>query len=458
MSVLVGGARESLEVTWIGSGARYDSQVTKTMSDQPNIRQRVYAWLDTYGVPATKAVYKSYKLWCDLNPTSRICGSRASVDAFANHYMASATATTRRRGVASASAPVAYAMTSQRRVGHSISCRGDKFVVRGTDMLTNLSTGSTVNNGSQLVRFVYDFVSPLLVGTRQVAYSQMWEKWHLSKLSFHYQPSVATSTSGQMILAWDNDPNDAPPPQDDSGIRALYSYQSNVTTSVWAPASLNVRLDATTLNLFTSPGTDSRLTGAGQLVAAVVASAPVSTTLGTLWMDYELEFSSPSELRTGPADAFHVLSSGAMTVTAIDSILTSINLGAGVLTNAGGISVGNDPNGRLGYILPTGSYLLEVELELAGGAVATTASIDFITIVGSGGASLAGSVAHASTVAANQTIHVRWALTVFNASTVVVTPRTNAAQTYSTARCAIRQSDLVVNSSTLSTQVDQYPW
>lgn len=195
-------------------------------------------------------------------------------------------------------APVAVGLQRKRR-GYTMRSQGNGVRVTATDFLTNitlLSAAPGFYDGTLLLRWAYGPSSPLLQGSRFASLAQLWEKYNLLRLVIHYEPAVATSVNGQIVFAWDNDPADVPPQSD--LVRSLYSYQSNCSTSVWEPMSMPIKLDPTTKNLFTTLGTDVRLYSPGQLIVAGVANVPTEgITLGSVWIEYEVELISPSELQ-----------------------------------------------------------------------------------------------------------------------------------------------------------------
>jgi hypothetical protein len=141
-----------------------------------------------------------------------------------------------------------------------------------------------------------------------------YESYKFKKLNFEYVPRVATSLSGTVILSVDFDANDPGP---DTKAEQL-TYDGTVCGPVWS----GCKYSCTKANMqkfaekFTRAGilTDSDLktTDVGVLYAAVVGCYnPVGTeytgVLGELWVEYEVELSTPQLEEAGRAAKYEAL-------------------------------------------------------------------------------------------------------------------------------------------------------
>jgi len=283
-------------------------------------------------------------------------------------------------GTSSRTETAPLSVGQQLRIRHSLRCEGDNLVIKATDMVANIVTPASIATGTNLLSFVFFPQAPQFIGSRLTALAQLFEKYSLRKLKFHFQPSVATSTSGQLIMAWDNDPVDTQAAPSEQGIRSLYSYRSNVSGSTWLPMSMNCALDPSTRNLFTSPGDDPRLYAAGVLQVANVTGIPASTSLGTVWVEYEVMLSSPSELNAGPIDTYWSFStntsmnSGGAGTSLLDQAASGLITSSGISAEIVG--------GLRNWRVPAGTWIIDV---LAMNALAATATTFSLTVQGASG-------------------------------------------------------------------------
>lgn len=132
-------------------------------------------------------------------------------------------------------------------------------------------------------------VSPAFKWLSKIANTH--QKYRFTKLKFTYSPVCSTSTVGEISMAYALDPLD-PTPQ---GMNELAQYPTVVSTNVYRDVSLTVDCSKSEF-LFTRSGnvtsTDLKTYDFGQLfVASDLAVA--STNIGRLWVDYEIELSTP---------------------------------------------------------------------------------------------------------------------------------------------------------------------
>jgi len=402
----------------------------------------------THGLAGGAAVFAAYKAWCAQNPTSRICGSAKSIESFAGMLEATHGPREPRRSAAAAasanlvSAPASLG-TQNLRITHRMSCRGDKLVVEGTDLLTALTSASVVTPGTRIYEFLMSLDATDLVNTRLQSLARLFEKYDIESLEFHYQPAVSTSTAGSIVIAFDNDPSDSAPSQDTNGLRALYSYRSNTTTSTWVPAVLRCQLDKSTLSLFTSSGDDPRLSSPGRLVVAVSAGVPVTTTLGNLWVKYRVALSSPSELPTSS----DVLCCAARNTAAATTLSWMDVCSAGrtaFAENAPALAtITNNASGNIVVKLAAGRYLFE-EYIPGISAASTLNALTVQSVQGVGTTTLVtANIQVLVGAAANYSLYRKTLITVPDGNSVYISSTLTVSITPAASRFMVRDASLV---------------
>jgi hypothetical protein len=343
------------------------------------IYNRLKAFLSTHGWTITRGIFTAYETFCAANPDHWTCGDRASMVAFFQRKLmpkGSASASSAGPiGSREFSAPASIGITDL-RISHKIRCEGDKLIMSGTDLVDQIATPSGPSAGTSLYTTVVSIAGSMFVNTRCKAFASLFEKYDFRKLRFHYTPAVATSTAGSLIMAWDNDPSDSIASQDVNGLRELFSFQSNAAGSAWTPLSLNCKLDKSTSSLFTSAGTDMRLYAAGRLQIANVSGLPASTTIGSLWVEYEVAFSSPSEL-ISIVPMLSVANRGAAWTTGVaNTSVLSVDPTVNWFDQSNAFPLVLSASGNLGFRVPPGTYFCRfftMNSTAVGGATTTFA-------------------------------------------------------------------------------------
>jgi hypothetical protein len=415
------------------------------MSSGESIYLRFKRFAVNHGIPATKAAYNAYELFCAANPGHWVCGSKASLMAWLGNSsgtkaVAAAPRAAPRQPVASA---VSYG--TNLKVRHRVSCEGGNLVISSTDMVATVTTPGTVTVGTNLLTFYFHPDAPQFIGSRMAAFANLYEKYNLRKLRFHFQPAVATSTNGSVTMAWDNDPGDNAVAASDAGVRQLMSYESNVTSSLWAPATLSCKLDPSTMSLFTSSGGQAnRLHMAGMLQMAALAGVPSNTAIGTVWVDYECVFSSPSELSAGPSDESNLMFLQAATVYPAGSSLLNVMSASSGTQVTNGINQGFDSMGRVSWLLPPGAYFVEVILNGQTTAIATTLQVLSTVVTGAATANIVtGTFNHLTTTPTAATTCVgRWGVVVSGSGVIALYNALSATATFAGAWMRVVAADV----------------
>lgn len=421
-----------------------------------------------HGLTYTKSLARSYVEWCDENPNGLGCASTKKMEQFLDMNTGMSLrkvvgAKAAASAQAASSAPVAVGLPQNLKVKKKIYSRGNKLVIEGTDMVSMLQASASPVLGEQLFFQIFGLLQGFLSGTRVEWLARGFEKWKLESLVFHYQPSCPTSSAGMLIFAWDNDPTDPPVPASLAGIKELYSYESNMSTASWQPATFKCTLHPSTSSLFTNAGADARLWSPGSIQVVLGGLPAANLALGTLWCSYTIVFESPSELASGPDDTnFYTFKKSTATGFATGSSLISQleAAGATVLNSGNLISLG--AAGTFGYrcfLLSPGLWMIDVLLLNQTTALATGLSTTFGAYQGSGVVGRDGDVIDVAMPANNgSALYARkWIGVPVGAIAYWWPEVTGAAPTMST--CSLRVRNCTIGSTTQvpsAADVDSY--
>lgn len=185
------------------------------------------------------------------------------------------------------------------------SSRSGRTVARGADLIGIAkvppdSVGGTVLEISGYQGpIIIGPLAPNFVGTRLYFEALRFEKYKFTKLQFVFLPDVGTSANGSIILGYDPDPSDdfieLNPKIETSltSIQTLLGYQDSLKASVWSPSVLNcgsVKTDPQTCWYTNYTGGDLRLAAQGALWVCSGGSLADETYIGSIGVEYEIEF------------------------------------------------------------------------------------------------------------------------------------------------------------------------
>lgn len=235
--------------------------------------------------------------------------------------------------------------------------RGKKegsIIIRGTDYIGQVVTGTTATAGTAIRN---DYISPTSAtfdGSRIKAFGYLYEKYLFRRMRYIYVPSVSTSTAGCIILAFDKDFADLTPTGGDVAIRTLMSLQNANMFQVWEKQDLNVKLtDLQDFYYTNDSGYDGRLVYTGQLYVVCGSDLLTSTRYGSVYIEYEVELFDP---QLDQLNDYSALNSSSNTVSLINGGAWN-SLSPVVLSQ--GIKTVKDLAGNLGINLPPGVWMLE---------------------------------------------------------------------------------------------------
>jgi len=185
-------------------------------------------------------------------------------------------------------APVAtgYQMQPQRQTG---------IVVKHREFVRAVVSQTAFTNRSDLVNPGFDSLFPWLSPQ-----AEAWEKYRFRKLKFIYVPTCSTSTPGRVGMVFDYDPEDGEP----LGERPFMNMFGAINFPPWQKSELNVdikRLDSTIRERYTASvatGQDMTETFAGLFNYYVEGQSTEGISIGSLFVDYEIEMLIP-EVKSG---------------------------------------------------------------------------------------------------------------------------------------------------------------
>jgi hypothetical protein len=191
----------------------------------------------------------------------------------------------------------------------SVPMKNGASRVNGADIIAVVATGASNFSGTPLTSaqgvgsFLISPFSPQLVGTRLGIEALRFEKYRFKKLRFVFLPDVGTGTNGSVILAFDPDATDnfvnlAPTALTSlNSLQTLMGFEDSVKASVWTPFALDIKTiksDPQQFYYTNYNGGDLRLAAQGQLWVCSGGSLPNTTSLGSIGIEYEIEFYDPS--------------------------------------------------------------------------------------------------------------------------------------------------------------------
>jgi hypothetical protein len=171
-------------------------------------------------------------------------------------------------------------------------------ICRGSDVVTSL-TAITANQYG--IIFQMDISPSAFYGTKLAYEARTWEKYRFTKLRITYSPEVSSTQNGAVALAFDSDPTDPNPTEDVPGFRSLMGHEGAVSGQVWTEVTCVMPTggkDDKSTWYFTGDlgnqvgAVDERFIYQAQFYLMTTIDVS-SSDFGTLWVDYEIEFSKP---------------------------------------------------------------------------------------------------------------------------------------------------------------------
>lgn len=171
-----------------------------------------------------------------------------------------------------------------------MSLKGGRIAVRHAELLGTLSS---VSDAFAVTQFQINPGLGNFTGWLSNI-AQNYESYKFKNLRFRYVPACSTTTAGQVFLSVDFDAVDSPPVQE----AQLSYYEGTRYCSPWdkceyvcSGENLSKRKTYYTRNGPLPAGSDLLLYDIGNFYAATVGTGAAS--LGKLWVEYDVEFSTP---------------------------------------------------------------------------------------------------------------------------------------------------------------------
>lgn len=177
----------------------------------------------------------------------------------------------------------------------------DAIVASGSEYMQVVSvpTGGDTVVGKCLANF---YLAPNeFADSRLAQFANLYEKFRFTKFRLEWDPAVAATQAGSIVIAYDPDIQDPTPPATSTGVRQYCAYEDNAVGRIWEKFTVPCSLKAPDTGYYTNAapygtwGGDDRLAYQGQVYVATVAPSNMSApgTMGTLIMHYDCEFFVP---------------------------------------------------------------------------------------------------------------------------------------------------------------------
>jgi len=250
--------------------------------------------------------------------------------------------------------------------------------MQGRDLVATIQTGGVATLGTNLwnAQVAFGGALGMFTGTRIVQIAGTFDKFLFRNISFHWVPAVGTGTNGSLILAYDPDPADLTPAATQQGCQALICFQKACEVSVWQPATLDCPLTDRTALLFTSANSpDERVWAQGQFyVSAGPTGLPINTALGSVYVEYDVEFFDPG-VEQLVNQGMSLVSTGA--VTEPNTVAAQPTLQADTVSGVIGPMLFNAATGVISNI-PSGNWAIDVGAGVQAGTASNTFSPSII--------------------------------------------------------------------------------
>lgn len=166
---------------------------------------------------------------------------------------------------------------------------GNGLKVRGCDYYGSITTPSSVSEGSVLINQIIALNQ--FDQTRIKQFGALFERYQVNSWRFYYVPAVASTVQGQLLMYPEYDVADS---VGSNPMRSGLAHMGSDLFNVYTETSIQfVHADPFT-DLFVSPdGTDTRLSAIGKLIVLAGPNVPASTALGSIYMEYDIDFYIP---------------------------------------------------------------------------------------------------------------------------------------------------------------------
>lgn len=254
--------------------------------------------------------------------------------------------------------------------------------IRGMDYLGDLTVNSDAA-GSLLREIDLNPMSVEWTGTALQRFGTLHERYRPQRLVGLVEPSCPSTTEGQIISYIDADPDDTMPFSGRQAIQVASSHEGAEVSQVWCLNAASYAFDRNTQDFYADAnGSDERLISPGKWRVVANTDMPASTTIGSLYVVWDYEFSVPqiddetvggdyARLEAGNGGGANITSANPLGTLGWDSMIVGGQLSASIDATA----VNN-----IVYALAPGSYLMFYQLFSGTASV----SVSGLTAVGDG--------------------------------------------------------------------------
>lgn len=247
--------------------------------------------------------------------------------------------------------------------------------IRGMDYLGDLDVNSETA-GSLLQEVDLNPLSVEWAGTSLQRYGQLHERYRPIRLVGLVEPSCPSTTEGQIISYIDADPDDTAPFSGRQAIQVASSHEGAEVSQVWCLNAASYAFDRRTQDFYSDAnGSDERLISPGKWRIVANTDMPAATTVGSIYVLWEYEFSVPNidEASTGgPYARLETSNSGGNTIGSAnplgilpwDDIQIAGQLTAGLAATA---------ENNILYAMAPGTYVLYYQMFSASASISVSA-------------------------------------------------------------------------------------
>jgi len=167
-------------------------------------------------------------------------------------------------------------------------------VLVGTDLVATVTSSEGANVAGDLL--VTQIISPpRFPDTRQLQFSNLYQRYRYTRVSFLYEPIANATQSGQLLGFCDFDVADILETESADNLQIGAAHQGQNITQIWEPCRFDMRQTSTFTDLFVEDdGIDPRLSQQGVFYLMAASALPASIPLGNIYVSYEVEFSIPN--------------------------------------------------------------------------------------------------------------------------------------------------------------------
>lgn len=162
----------------------------------------------------------------------------------------------------------------------------------GSDVAATVSINTNMALGTKIASFP---ISPIgFPDTRFAQEASLWSRWRPKKLVMHLTMSGASTTYGQLAIAWSADPTpDLLVGSGMQNVKRVMSYKPSRSVRLSEKVSLSIPVETSRKWLQTGGETDQSSQGAVVLVTTAVLGGFAGSMSGMVVLEWDVEFEGP---------------------------------------------------------------------------------------------------------------------------------------------------------------------